>query len=353
MLQRKMPVECHILCYADDTLVVALGNSMEEASVRVELGVALVVKVILVRGTPVPVDTSLKYLGLTLNRTWSFSEHFARVLPAAERMSLALARLMPNLRGPNEFSRRLYCAVIHSVIFYDAPVWAPTLSSNRRVVRKICAVQRRVALRVIAAYRTVSYQAAFLLARVIPVEFLADRYRRVFLDTREIQGRDIPVTNRMYARIREGALEAALDAWAEACGRPSPTAVELRGALIPVLARWYGRSHGHLTYRMTQMLTGHGCFRSFLLRIGKVPHGNCVFCGDPIDSNVHTLRSCPACNTEREELVGTVDPDLDLRTVICSILESREKKKEDERARQARVIVESDDEGISEDEEDD
>jgi len=66
-------------------------------------------------------------------------------------------RLMPNLGGPGGRRRRLYAGVVHSVMMYDAPVWAREVVKNRKIGERMWAVQRRIALRVmISAYRTVS-----------------------------------------------------------------------------------------------------------------------------------------------------------------------------------------------------
>ncbi|XP_011685209.1 PREDICTED: uncharacterized protein LOC105448385 [Wasmannia auropunctata] len=215
-------------------------------------------EVVVIKGYLIPVNADMKYLGLVLSRKWSFREHFNRLLPKAERMTLALARIMPNLRSPNEHARKLYCGVIHSVIFYGAPVWAPTLRTDKRTTAAIQAVQRKVALRVVAAYKTVSCPAAFLLAKVIPVDYLADRYKDVYMDTRAIQEKEIRITQRMHDTIRERALDAALTKWKNVYSRP--TAVEVRRVLVHNLFQWYKRARGHLTYRMTLMITSHGCF---------------------------------------------------------------------------------------------
>lgn len=354
VLQLDLPAGCHVLCYADDTLIVGIGDNLRSAIAQAELATAMVVRrieglglkisppktevcaftrahrfvleeTIWVRGNLIPVKAQFKYLGLILNRKWSFREHFDRVLPKADRMSLALARIMPNLRGPCEPARRLYSGVIHSVIFYGAPVWAPTLRGNRKVANLIRAVQRRVALRVAAAYRTVSYPTAFLLARIIPVEYLAERHREVYLDTRALQTEEIRITTRMHEMIRERALDAALSRWKEEYERPSTTAIEVRRAIVPVLSRWYKRSHGHLTYRMTQMVSGHGCFNDFLHRINRTPSRECSFCDAPCDNNLHTLGDCPAWDPDRQVLANVIGHDMSLGAVIIAILESNEK----------------------------
>jgi hypothetical protein len=53
-----------------------------------------------------------------------------------------------------------------------------------------------------------------------------------------------------------------------------------------------------LTYYLTQALSGHGCFASFLLKIGKEETDGCWFCGDRDDPE-HTLFVCERWDRER------------------------------------------------------
>jgi hypothetical protein len=72
----------------------------------------------------------------------------------------ALAKLMPNIKGPGQWKRRLLATVVESQLLYAAPVWADTVSASSRTVRLLLRPQRVIALRVIRAYRTVSDEAA-------------------------------------------------------------------------------------------------------------------------------------------------------------------------------------------------
>ncbi|XP_071571320.1 uncharacterized protein [Temnothorax nylanderi] len=99
---------------------------------------------------------------------------------------------------------------------------------------------------------------------------------------------------------------------------------------------------------MTQFLTGHGCFGSFLYRISKEDTPACRYCADPEDTSEHTLTSCPFWGLERGELTAVLGQNLLLETVVARICDSREawrafsvfaervlqKKEEDERRRQ-------------------
>lgn len=55
---------------------------------------------VVVRDTSIPLVSNIKYLGLTINKHWSFNDHFGKLIPKVDGTALALSRLMPNLRGP-------------------------------------------------------------------------------------------------------------------------------------------------------------------------------------------------------------------------------------------------------------
>lgn len=89
--------------------------------------------------TYVQVKDSMKYLGVFVDRSWSFKDHFLYLEKKVAGVTRALSRLMPNLRGPGEQKRRLYASVVTSVMMYTAPVWSGALSASPdRILRLFC-----------------------------------------------------------------------------------------------------------------------------------------------------------------------------------------------------------------------
>ncbi|KYN12375.1 hypothetical protein ALC57_15455 [Trachymyrmex cornetzi] len=74
---------------------------------------------------------------------------------------------------------------------------------------------------------------------------------------------------------------------------PSGPGAIVRGAIGGELEAWTGRAHGALTYRVTQILTGHGVFEAYLYRIGRRDTPICLFCRATRDTAAHTLLFCP------------------------------------------------------------
>ncbi|XP_057339383.1 uncharacterized protein LOC130676891 [Microplitis mediator] len=82
-------------------------------------------------------------------------------------------------------------SVLQSTMLYGAEVWADALSIET-YRKKLATVQRRGALRITSAYRTVSECAVLTVAGIPPIDLLALERKRI------------------YSYRRNGALDAAM-----------------------------------------------------------------------------------------------------------------------------------------------
>lgn len=96
-------------------------------------------------------------------------------------------------------------------------------------------------------------------------------------------------------------------------------------AIVPRLEKWLTHKARSISFYITQIMTGHGCFGRFLCRIGKRPNRDCDFCGEEDDA-MHTLRECPAWDPQRIILKRKLElpRDFTLGDVVDSITESKE-----------------------------
>jgi len=76
----------------------------------------------------VRVSQYIKYLWVMLDVQLNYRLHFSYMDNKIGKVTRALGRLMPNLRGPEERKRRLYAGIVHSVVLYAAPIWADSLN---------------------------------------------------------------------------------------------------------------------------------------------------------------------------------------------------------------------------------
>ncbi|XP_061727649.1 uncharacterized protein LOC133532815 [Cydia pomonella] len=89
---------------------------------------------------------------------------------------------------------------------------------------------------------------------------------------------------------------------------------------------WADRRRGALTFRVTQVVSGHGCFGHYLHRIKREPGPQCHECGAVDDTAQHTLEDCNRWVEERAALrlvTGVVD--LSLHSIIATMLGSERK----------------------------
>ena len=351
-----MPRGVIVSGYADDTLIVVEGDTEESMQNRAnaalasvaghirELGLRLAVdktEAVVFKKRYRPVDLrlriegqvvrpgeSLKYLGIVLENkgTW-FGAHLRAAADKARRVMAALSRLMPNIGGPRVGRRRLLSSVVHSVLLYGAPTWAPTLPFNPGGIRVLASVQRRAAISIVSAYRNVSYEAVTVVSSTVPIDLMAYERSRAFearralrpigtvgdLVDEEIVASPLPPIGPREARDR------TVGEWARRYRRmdtPAGSGREWTRTLIPpdLLYQWVNRPHGEMTFRLTQLMTGHGCFNRFLHGIRRATSVGCSHCGptdelgDEEDDAYHTLQRCEAFGCDRERLVLAIGP---------------------------------------------
>lgn len=214
-----------------------------------------------------------------------FGRHLQLASKAAAESVRAIVQLMPNMGGPGISKRRLLSTVVMSKLLYASPVWAEgalTADKNRRI---LLAQQTRAALRVIRAYRTVSDEAALVLVEMPPADLIASERGRVSR-TLGLTG-NTPTKNEIRAAERRRTVEEWSTWWQDTHKAGWTRSV------IPDIGRWLGRtSEVQLDYHLTQALTGHGCFQTYLFRMGRAQSPACLLCGCSNDGVEHTLFVC-------------------------------------------------------------
>ncbi|XP_026318012.1 uncharacterized protein LOC113228823 [Hyposmocoma kahamanoa] len=105
----------------------------------------------------------------------------------------------------------------------------------------------------------------------------------------------------------------------------SPYGVRTIEAIRPVLDQWVDRRHGLLTYRLVQLLSGHGSFGHYLHKVARRETSpSCHECGDADDTAQHTLEVCNRWNAQRHTLVATIGGDFSLPSVVANMLSGEE-----------------------------
>ncbi|XP_025155947.1 uncharacterized protein LOC112588879 [Harpegnathos saltator] len=302
-----------------------LGLDIAETEAALLCGKATDGLCVHINGTEVPVTNAIKSLGVILDRGLTFKRHLCYVEEKADRVLRALWRLLPNLKGPGEAKRRLYVNIIHSVMLYAAPVWADQVAIFKTYRTPLLRIQRHMALRVISGYRTISYEAALLLARIPPVHFLASRHRRAYQRLQMVReaGEDGNETRREIGLAADLLMFRQWEASLEGEDLPGR---RVREALLPVFYEWMHRKTGGLHYHLTQLMAGHGSFGDYLTRIGKRPSPDCPHCGAGVDSADHTIGECPAWDVPRRDMIREIGENLSWPAIVRAMVQGGEKK---------------------------
>lgn len=102
----------------------------------------------------------------------------------AEERVANLSRLLSNVGGPRSGKTGVMIGIVHSILLYGAPVWQNVLKYKREKERLI-KVQRKMLLRVISSYRTVSAVEVQVVTGIPPIDLLIEERARVHSRTEE------------------------------------------------------------------------------------------------------------------------------------------------------------------------
>ncbi|KAF6204122.1 hypothetical protein GE061_002462 [Apolygus lucorum] len=137
------------------------------------------------RSTPMNVDgqeiitsPAIRYLGVMLDRKLSFWRHISGAADKAADIVNELSRLMANLGGLSPAKRKLLMRSAEAIMLYGAEVWGDSLR-YQKYRASMEAVQRRGALRLCSAFRTVSGPASQVIAGTIPIYHQALERKRI------------------------------------------------------------------------------------------------------------------------------------------------------------------------------
>lgn len=340
VLRLNLPDRANIIGFADDIALVIVAKTIEEtktvseSSIQVvrswlnSMGLALaehkteavlitsrkVVEYIDLQVGHCEIRTKecLKYLGVMIDNRLSFKQHLDYVKTKARDTCTALCRIMPNTRGPKYLRRKVLTGVVKSIITYAAPIWAEA-TRLKTYGEKISSVYRLAALRVCCAYRTVSDDAALVIAAMIPIDILAREVKNVS-DSQRLSANGNAMADARCRSIAEWQMR-----WSTSTkGRWTYT-------LIPDVSTWCERVHGYPNFYLTQFLSGHGCYRSYLYRFGLDSSPLCPYCVDSVEDPEHVFFVCPRFSLQRANLEQLVESSVCSGNIIQIMLSSLEK----------------------------
>ncbi|XP_060831526.1 uncharacterized protein LOC132915726 [Bombus pascuorum] len=233
-----------------------------------------------INGEEVPVGHQMRYLGLIIDSQWTFEPHIEQLVPRVTAAANALCGLLPNVGGAGMGVRRLH----DGEPAQPATTKEATKDDRHPHSKKLQDGVIRDGDRA---------------GRVPPFELQALALQRVY-DKRKISCLDgrattPPPDNRPPSSAREEAKRETWERWRSQLVEENTTRQHrVVRAVLPNWETWREQGGVPLTFRMTQMLTGHGVFGEYLLRIRREMTSICHQCEEEEDTVQHTWERCPA-----------------------------------------------------------
>ncbi|KAH1029328.1 hypothetical protein HUJ05_002587 [Dendroctonus ponderosae] len=299
ILRVQMESGVSLIAYADDLAILTRGKTASQVKEKAQYSVYIVVdelrkmgllvepkksELLIVEGrrTLASMDLtvdgvglssseSVKYLGVTFDRNLRMTTHVKKTTEKALQMTNILRKIMPNMGGPGSKNRKLLRTAVISVVAYGAPIWKSALRYQKYAIM-LEAVNRKLALGVAGAYRTTGTKAILAITGQPPIDLIIQERMEMYE-----KGKD----------FRNQARESIFDQWQARWN-------EYNGwtkTFIRNVKEWTESKFVRADYYVTQALTGHGIFATYLKNIKKLDSDNCWFCGS-IDTPEHCIFQC-------------------------------------------------------------
>jgi hypothetical protein len=314
VLNLKFPVGVKIVGFADDILLKVYGESIEEVELTVSYSISVVqdwmrsrklelahhkTEMIVVNnrkavqsaqvsvgGCIVASKRSLKYLGVMIDDRLTFGSHIDYTSKRASVAIAALSRMMSNSSAVQSSKRKLLASVALSILRYGGPAWVKALGT-KRYLGKLSSTYRLMCLRVASGYRTISLDAVCVIAGMMPISVIISE--------------DVECYHQRNTRgIRKIVRSASMLRWQREWSNSLNGRWTYR--LISQVSTWVDRPHGEVNFHLTQILSGHGCFRQYLHRFGHAGSPVCPECPDVNETAEHVFFECPRFGDVRSDM---------------------------------------------------
>ena len=126
----------------------------------------------------------------------------------------SLMRLVHNVGGPWPARRQLLASVVELMQMYGAPTWADYIPAYL-VNKHMGAVQRKMNLRIISRWRTLSRDVANVLSGVPPIRLLVLERKEIWVEEKEYRRRQGHLPEKERNVIRGKAKDTLFKRWQE------------------------------------------------------------------------------------------------------------------------------------------
>ena len=258
------------------------------------------------KGESVGYVKEFRYLGVILDEKLSFVPHLKYASEkAVKTFSMVKRAAKANWGLGYKALLTIYKGVSEAILLYGAPVWAEKMKQTYADI--LLRAHRTMLLAVTKGYRTVSREALTVLAGVMPIDLKALEREQLY-NIRVGRG-----GNRVL--VRREAIRKWQVRWDRAdTGRRTHQ-------LFPDVSERL-KKRLDVTHYVTQFLTGHGNFATYLKRFGFRDDEFCSKC-KVVDSPEHVIYDCTEIANSRSQFRLKL-MDIGMRLDLMEILQSDE-----------------------------
>lgn len=149
-----------------------------------------------------------------------------------------------------------------------------------------------MAIRVVSAYQTLSFDVATMLAPMPSWTLETSIRRRVYARVFDLRTRN-EWSKKAVVEIKKQEKVIMVRQWIISLGRPEAPGKLTREAVLPCLDEWMSRKYGGMFFHLTQLVTGHGCFGHYLYKMRKRDSSDCFHCKHDDDTPEHKIFLLP------------------------------------------------------------
>ncbi|KAL4091005.1 hypothetical protein QTP88_025749 [Uroleucon formosanum] len=179
---------------------------------------------------------------------------------AATESAKAIGHLMPNVGGPAQAKRALLRSVTNSKLLYASPTWTTVGTKTAKNRNEMARAQRTTVIRTIRSYPTVSAKVSSVLSSMLPADLLAHERARV--KERQTSESELKTEQTIKLEERKISIRSWQSRWDRTAAIPDAVGRRLTHRLLSDIARWLAKPPLNLTFHLTQVFSGHGCFTS-------------------------------------------------------------------------------------------
>lgn len=262
-------------------------------------------------GVSISHKSSVCYLGLVLERNFSFLEHVKQVGEKAKRNFYALTRISKSTWGLKfKTMKVIYGATYLGCITYGSPVFADR-STIGAVRRKLLQSQRLALIFLCKAYRTVSTEALPVLAGVVPVDLEIQRRAADYYLSKQLSSSFLHLRNQVrIERLFTDIEEVKDDLMSEWQNRWDAS---IKGRhlhkFFPLVRERMLKPWIEVDHCVAQFLTGHGNFKSKLhsFKLVPSPFCECSSSADEYEQTAHhILWECCIWQHDRDLMLDSI-----------------------------------------------